>query len=88
MHGSCFHRDKVLLVISAVYARVKEVPTYSAAVWSSTDDVVIKIEIGVENVSVELYLAVELVADFLPIGYGFGHCLQSLASYWSHVRGK
>ena len=65
-----------------VYARAKEVPTYSAAVWSSTDDVVIKLKIRIEDVGVELYLAVELVADLLPVGHGFGHCLQLLASSW------
>ena len=60
-------------------------PTYCAAVRSSTDDVVIKLEVRIEDVGVELYFTVELVADFLPVGYSFGHCLQLLASYW--IRG-
>lgn len=54
-------------------------PTYSTAVWSSSDDVVFKLEIGVEDVSIELDFTVELVADLSPVGYGCGHFRMSLA---------
>lgn len=61
---------------------MEEVPTYSATVWSSADDVVIKLEIRVEDLSVELDSAVELVADFHPVSRGFiGHCSISVAWY-------
>ena len=57
-------------------------PTYSAAVWSSTDDIVIEFEIWVENFRVELNSPVELVADFHPVGSSFiGHRIASIAWY-------
>lgn len=69
----------MLQTVSAVDAKVEEVPTYSTAVWSSTDDVVFKLEIRVEDVGVELDFTVELVADFPPVGCGCGHFRMSLA---------
>ena len=62
-----------------VNRKVEEVHTYSTAVWSSSDDVVLKLEIRVEDVGVELDFTVELVANFPPVGYGCGHFQMSLA---------
>jgi len=52
---------------------VAGVPTYSTTVGSASDDVVLKFEVRVEDGGVELRLAVEAVADALPVGCGFGH---------------
>lgn len=49
------------------------VPTYSTTVRSSSDDIVLDLEVRVEDGCVELGLAVEAVADALPIGGWLGH---------------
>ncbi len=59
--------------------KAEEVHTYSTAVWSSSDDVVLKLEIRVEYIGVELDFTVELIANLPPVGYGCGHIWMSLA---------
>jgi hypothetical protein len=62
------------------YARdgVFVVPTYSTTVRSSSDDIVLDLQVRVEDRCVELCLAVKAVADALPIGGGLGHCRESI----------
>ena len=52
-------------------------PTYSTTVGSSSDDIVLDLQVRVEDRCVELGLAVEAVADALPIGGWLGHCRGS-----------
>ena len=67
---------------------MRKVLTYSATVWGSTDDVVLKLEIRIEDFSVELDPAIQLIADFLPVGCGFtGHCFVVGACYESPQMG-
>ena len=47
--------------------------TYSAAIWSPRHIVILKLEILVENSCVELDLAIDLVAELLPIRRGLRH---------------
>lgn len=54
-------------------------PTYSTTVRSSSDDIVLNLEVRVEDRCVELRFAVEPVADALPIGGWLGHCRESVA---------
>jgi len=61
------------------------VPTYSTTVGSSSDDIVLDLQVRVEDRCVELGLAVEAVADALPIGGWLGHCRDS--SVHGHVTG-
>lgn len=61
------------------------VPTYSTTVGSAGDDVVLKLEVGVEDGGVELCFAVEAVADALPVGCCFGHGHYSIASSHSSM---
>lgn len=58
-------------------------PTYSTTVRSSSDDIVLDLQVRVEDRCVELGLAVEAVADTLPIGGRLGHCRDS--SVHAHV---
>lgn len=58
-------------------------PTYSTTVRSSSDDIVLDLQVRVEDRCVELGLAVEAVADALPIGGWLGHCRDS--SMHAHV---
>ena len=60
-------------------------PTYSTTVRSSSDDIVLDLQVRVEDRCVELGFAVEAVADALPIGGGLGHCRDS--SMHAHVTG-
>lgn len=69
------------MTVREIYHGIEEVPTYSAAVWSSTDDVVLKLKVGVEYIGVELNSAVELIADSLPINSGGRHGLVVFSSY-------
>jgi hypothetical protein len=61
---------------------VKLVRTYSAAIRSPGDDVVLKFKVRVEDGGVELRLAVELVADALPIGRWFRHRVRYSSLSW------
>lgn len=61
------------------------VPTYSTTVGSSSDDIVLDLQVRVEDRCVELGLAVEAVADALPIGGWLGHCRES--SMHAHITG-
>ena len=47
--------------------------TYSTAVWSSRYEVVLKLQIWVEDVRVELHSAVEMIANPIPVRGGLGH---------------
>lgn len=47
--------------------------TYSAAVRSPHHVVVLELQVLVEDVRVQLHLAVELIAHLLPVGCGLGH---------------
>ena len=61
----------MLVILASECVLRMAVPTYSTTVWSSSDDVVLKLEIRVEDGGVELRLAVEAVADALPVGCCF-----------------
>lgn len=69
--------------MSRNHTRLEEVPTYSATVWSSADDVVFKLEVRIEDVGVELRFAVVLVTDLLPVGSCFRHCPHFLLASFS-----
>ena len=61
--------------------------TYSAAVRSPYNVVVLKLEILVENGRVELDFAVELVAELLPVRRGLRHVMRRGVS-WTTCRGS
>lgn len=61
------------------------VPTYSTTVGSSSDDIVLDLQVRVEDRCVELGLTVEAVTDALPIGGWLGHCRDS--SMHAHITG-
>lgn len=58
-------------------------PTYSTTVRSSSDDIVLDLQVRVEDRCVELGLAIEAVADALPVGGWLGHYRDS--SVHAHV---
>jgi len=49
------------------------VPTYSTTVWSTSDDVVLELEIRVEDGGVDLDSAVEAIANTLPVSGRLRH---------------
>ena len=53
--------------------------TYSTAIRSAGDEVVLELEVRVEDGGVELGFAVEAVADSLPVSGGF---LGHVVGYW------
>lgn len=48
------------------FLKVSSVPTYRASIRCSGDKVVFKFEVRVEHRFIQLDLAIELIADFLP----------------------
>lgn len=48
--------------------QVQEGLTYSAAVWSSGNDIIVQVQILVEDGSVQLSLAIKLITNPLPPG--------------------
>ena len=52
-------------------------PTYSTTVRSSSDDIVLDLQVPVEDRCVELGFAVEAVADALPVGGWLRHYRDS-----------
>lgn len=53
------------------------VPTYSTTVRSSSDDIVLDLQVWIKHRSVELGFAVEAVANALPVCGWLGHCRVS-----------
>lgn len=60
-------------MISGVCQRPHGVLTYSTAIRSASDSVVLKLELVVEDIGVELSLAVEALTDALPARGRFRH---------------
>ena len=65
------------------------VRTYSAAIWSSSDDVVLEFQIRVEDGGVYLRLAVELVTHPLPVSCWLRHFGYMHMSWCDlHIEGR
>lgn len=58
------------------------IPTYCAAVWRADHIVVLELEVLVEHGRVQLYFAVELVADLFPVGGWLRHGYRGIMARW------
>lgn len=58
-------------MVSIIHTKLAAVPTYSAAIGSSGDDVVLEFEVRIEDGGIQLRFAIELVTHSLPVGCRF-----------------
>ena len=77
--GSSAHACRLCMGASCV-------PTYCAAVRSPHHIVVLELEVLVEHGRVQLDLAVELVADLLPVGGWLRHGYRPIMALWAAER--
>lgn len=78
MNRSCPHLGRWLFRSGQNTQPRPGVPTYSATIWCSSDDIVLELKIRVEDRGVELILAVEAVAYSFPIRSWLRHGIRSV----------
>jgi len=65
----------MLSILIFILPRIKAILTKCAAVWSTAEKVVLKLEVLVENRRVELHFAIELITNSFPVCSRLGHDL-------------